>query len=242
MTATRYAIYYLPEPGSELSDRGQSWLGRECWTDRPLARPSLPGLAGLDLDRITAAPRRYGFHATLKPPFRLAEKCEERQLLADCRRFAEMLSPVEAPPLRVAAINGFLALTLARPCPAVDQLAARAVAAFEPLRAPLSADELARRRRARLSGRQEALLKIWGYPYVMEEFRFHMTLTGQQPEAVLARLQPVLEEFFMPSANVPLTIDAVALLKQADGAGNFVALERFRLAARSGPGAAAGTA
>ena len=29
-----------------------------------------------------------------------------------------------------------------------------------------------------LTDRQEALLTQWGYPYVMEEFRFHITLTG----------------------------------------------------------------
>ena len=52
-----------------------------------------------------------------------------------------------------------------------------------PFARPPGAAELERRRKAGLSAAQEKMLLRWGYPYVLDEFRFHLTLTGRlQPE------------------------------------------------------------
>jgi hypothetical protein len=88
-------------------------------------------------------------------------------------------APVTIPSLEVRRLGGFIAVVPTEPSAALADLAAATVAALDPFRAPPSEAELARRRKARLSDRQEALLMKWGYPYVMEEFRFHLTLTGR---------------------------------------------------------------
>ncbi len=241
-SSVRYAVYYVPAAGSDLSRLGQAWLGRDCWSDRPLARPRLPGLDDFDVDAVTAAPRRYGLHATLKAPFRLAETGDEARLLAYCRRFAADLAAVECPPLKVAVLDGFAALTPSRACPALDRLAATTVEGFDPFRAPPTANELARRRGAGLSARQDALLEAWGYPYVMEEFRFHITLTGKLSEPLLARLCPVLESYFAPLVDRPHKIDAISVVRQGDDDENFMVIERCPLSPPAARQPAAGRA
>ena len=67
MSFTRYAIYYLP-PAGALADFGARWLGWDVRRGAAAVQLDLPGLRD-----ATEAPRKYGFHGTLKPPFRLAE-------------------------------------------------------------------------------------------------------------------------------------------------------------------------
>lgn len=168
---------------------------------------------------ITGSPRHYGFHATLKAPFRLAEGSGITQLMGTAERFASARRWVEGPPLHVGALGNFLALVPVRTDPRVDALAADCVQAFEPFRAPLNEVELAKRRAAALTPRQEDYLQDWGYPYVMEEFRFHMTLTERLADAELARWRAELERHFAPLTDQPLLLDAISVFVQ-DGPGS----------------------
>jgi putative phosphonate metabolism protein len=218
----RYALYCLPAPGSRLEAFGRSVLGYDTVSGTPVPHPE--GLN--DLAAITAGARTYGFHATLKAPLRLAESATEAGLIAAARDLAAAHPPVAVGPLTVAALGAFLALVPDAPPPALGLLAAECVAALDPFRAPLTEAERAKRRPERLDPRGRALLDRWGYPYVFEAFRFHMTLTDALPEADRDAWHRRLSEAYAASGPEPLVIDALGLLTQ-DGAGPFRLLARL---------------
>ncbi|HEY9235237.1 MULTISPECIES: DUF1045 domain-containing protein [Phenylobacterium] len=210
MTA-RYAIYYAPAQGDDLLRTAAAWLGRDAYDGRLQPRPAAARLPGLDLDALTADPRGYGFHATLKAPFELTEGATEDELLDFARAFAASREAFEAR-LAPAALGRFLALRLEAPTPKMNELAEACVKAFDPFRAPLSDFDLARRRKAPLTPKQDARLVEWGYPYVFEDFRFHMTLTNSiADEAVRGQVLEVLQGLFPAQTH---RFDAVAVFKQ----------------------------
>lgn len=172
----RYALYWAPGQGSALWNVGCGILGRDAATGEALLQPDVPDVA--DLHGVTASPRRYGLHATLKPPFRLAPGVSENMLRAALQAFAAARHPFRLPRLHLAAIGKFLAWTPVEPCQELERLAGACVEEFDRFRAPPSLAEMEKRRSKGLTPRQEALLSRWGYPYVLEEYRFHVTLTG----------------------------------------------------------------
>lgn len=231
MTA-RYAIYYVPDADSALGAFGRRWFGHG---DAGNAGGGIAGFSRERVSALTATCRLYGFHATLKAPFRLRETTSAAALKAEAEALAGRQAAVLLPPLRLAAIGRFLALTPRAPPPAVVHLAAACVRAFAPFRAPSSHSALARRRAAGLSAGQAALLARWGYPYVMAQFRFHMTLTdpignGAERVAVMRRLLPLVTPFERPP---PLLLDSICLCRQDQPGQEFVVAERFPLAGRT---------
>ena len=224
---TRFALYYLPAAGSPLARFGAVWLGRDA------ARP--PGwLAGIDAAgwrRMVAVPALYGLHGTLKAPFRLAPGRDRAGLEKAVRRLAAAWPAFQEPPLRLANMGGFLALVPARPAPAMAQLAAAAVAGLDGFRAPPLPEELARRR-VGLDARQETLLARWGYPYVMDAFRFHLTLTCRLGDGAREQVAAVLAPQVAPFCRRPWAMTEIALVRQAAPGAPFQAVGRYRLAAR----------
>lgn len=218
----RVAIYWAPEPGDPLHAAGSAWLGRDAETGASLPQPPVPGI-----EEITADARVYGLHATLKPPFRLATTYAE--LREDAAALAARTAPFDLPPLAVADLKGFLALRETAPCPPLQALADAAVVALDAHRAAPTAEEIARRRRAGLSPRQEALLARWGYPYVMEEWRFHVTLTRRISAEEAAVLRPAAEAHFAAAAGRPRRVAAIALFTQAGPGAPFLIAERLPL-------------
>jgi putative phosphonate metabolism protein len=225
----RYAIYFAPEPGSPLARFGAEWLGYDVASGTTLPQPALAEFDALRLRAITAEPRRYGFHATLKPPFVLAEGFAREQLDEAAATLARQGAAFETPPLQLSCIMGFWALTLSAPCPSLHALADHCVSELDGFRAPPSAEELARRRRARLTARHDELLVRWGYPYVMEEFRFHMTLTTRLDAAEGALVSRVLEPLVSPLCQQPLAIDALSLFHQPSQDAPFRLVRRHPL-------------
>lgn len=213
---TRYAIYFAPPPGGALAELGANWLGRDCVDGTERTQPAVSGLTPARLAEITASPRHYGFHATLKPPFALADDFSEAELIAAVQGFARSRAPFTAPRLKVAALSGFTALVLSAPCPDMQDLADACVREFDGFRAPAGAAELAKRRAAGLSPRQESLLQAWGYPYVMDEFRFHMTLTQRLSEADRALVITALAPLAAAATENPLDVDGIAIYRQPD--------------------------
>lgn len=175
----RVALYWAPSPGSDAWVAGCGWLGRDTATGDALTQPQVPGVAPALLEQLTAEPRRYGFHATLKPPFRLRADQTLASLESAVDSLAQVLAACPMPGLQVAMLDGFLALRPAAPLPRVQALAAACVKTLHPLAEPPSAQELDRRRQAGLTPQQDALLQAWGYPWVLGEFRFHCSLTGR---------------------------------------------------------------
>ena len=133
------------------------------------------------------------------------------------------------PRLQVSRIGRFLALTPSRESAGIGQLAATCVGALDHLRAPPSAAELAKRRSAGLSARQEALLGRFGYPYVLEEFRFHITLTGPADSEILDRLATIANDYFATDLQAEMLIDALTLFRDSGDGRGFVIAARCSL-------------
>lgn len=220
----RFAIYFTPPPGSALARLGAAVLGYDCDTGDEVAQPVLPGIPAGELASATGEPRRYGFHATLAAPFHLAGTGTEAGPLAALETFARAHPPVALGRLSIGLIGGFIVL-MPSTSDAVA-LAADCVRAFDRFRAPLAAADRARRVAAGLTARQLAHLDRWGYPYVLDEFRFHMTLAGPLPAARLDQWRAALAALFAAQADRPLLIDAVSLMRQDDGAARFRVVRR----------------
>ncbi|MFT5651936.1 MAG: hypothetical protein ACI9TZ_003433, partial [Yoonia sp.] len=171
----RYAIYYTPQAGA-FAAAAAAWLGWDLAGARPVAQPS-PDLPR-PLAEVTAVPRKYGFHGTIKPPFRLADGVSFTDLDEAVAGMASGLKPVAFPALQIINLHGFLALVPQGDPAALQALAGEVVRMLDPYRATLTETEIARRRPERLTPRQRDLLATYGYPYVMEELRFHLTLSG----------------------------------------------------------------
>jgi putative phosphonate metabolism protein len=228
--SARYAIYFAPASGSPLERFGMGWLGRCHRTGRPLDPPPVVGLDAARWQAITAEPRRYGFHATLKAPVTLAAGATRESLVRHLAAFAQEHRAFDAPPLKLRSERGFLALVLSAPSPPMDALAADCVRAFDPYRAPPSAEELQKRRKAGLNAGQEALLSQWGYPWVLSEFTFHMTLTGRLAPDEATALCQGLAPLVAPFADTPLRVDSLCLFEQPSREAPFLLTERFALA------------
>ena len=220
----RVAVYYAPEPDDALAALGGAWLGRDAESGAPVEQPALAGIA-----ELTAEPRVYGFHATLKPPLRLADGTDWAGLRAATRTLAAGVAPFELPALAVADVHGFLALRETTPCPALQALADLCVAALDPFRAPPGEDELARRRRAGLSPAADAMLRRWGYPYVFGTWFFHLTLTRRLTPEERAAVAPRAAAWFAPALARPRQVRAICLFTQAAPGAPFRMAERLPL-------------
>jgi putative phosphonate metabolism protein len=227
--APRYAVYWAPAADFALGQLGERWLGRDAATGSALQQPTLPGFSHTEVALITAEPRRYGLHATLKAPFHLASQCGLADLETHLASFAKAQPRFRAPPLRVTRLANFLALTLQAPSPALHALAAKCVETFDCFRSLPDGEELARRRRYALTPRQEENLCRWGYPYVMDEFRFHVSLTGAIDRDTADRLQPILAEYFAVSTSAPLEISEIALFVEPGPGTPLQVVRRYSL-------------
>ncbi|MGC2777041.1 MAG: DUF1045 domain-containing protein [Bradyrhizobium sp.] len=212
----RYAIYYAPQAATDLSEFGADLLGYDAWSGDDRRFSSTIMQAVPDWAELTADSRKYGFHATLKAPFSLKHATSEAELRMACADFAAV--PRAVPVIRpiVDAISGFIAVIPGGAPPALQQLAADCVAAFDPFRAPMSPEDLARRKPELLTPRQRDYLDRWGYPYVMEEFRFHMTLTGRLSDERRRPILAMLQERFAALTLAELRIDRIVLFHQPD--------------------------
>lgn len=188
------------------------------------------GVAPSTIAAITEEPARYGFHATLKAPFRLERSATGQDLLDAVERFAGTRRPVAVPEMTVNTIGNFVALAPAPPPPGLPELAAACVEVFDPFRAPMEQAELDRRRRAPLTPREDELLRRWGYPYVMDAFRFHMTLTGPLAEPDRAGIRQALAALFEPLTARPVVIDALTVFDQPQPGAPFRIAARFPFA------------
>jgi len=220
----RVAVYYAPLPDDPLTAAAASWLGRDPVTNAPVRQPDLPGI-----EELTADPRGYGFHATLKPPMRLADGRSWDALLTAAEALAARIAPFDLPPMAVSDVHGFLALRETLPSGPLQALADACVADLDGFRAPPTEAELARRRRSSLTAEQDAMLVRWGYPYVFGTWFFHMTLTRRLAAEEKAPYQPAAEAHFAAVLAVPRRVVDICLYTQAGAGAPFVIAERLPL-------------
>jgi putative phosphonate metabolism protein len=229
MTA-RYAIYFTPPADGALARFGAGVLGYDCASGADIAHLPIPGMAPDALAAVTAEPRRYGFHGTLAAPFRLGDGNEA--VLRDAAAvFAATRGPEPLGLLQVTRLGSFIALCPAQKQPGIAALESACVHTFHRFRAPLTPAERERRLKARLTPHQIALMDQWGYPYVLDQFRLHMTLTGPLPAEQIDAVLQCMQQAYAPLADAPVTIDAISVVRQDRGDARFRVVERFPLSA-----------
>jgi putative phosphonate metabolism protein len=225
----RYAIYYVSAPGSDLDRFGAQLLGYDAFSGADLPFPEGVTQMAPDWRELTRDPRKYGFHATLKAPLSLVRGKTEIELLAACEAFAGTPRPIPVIRPVVGSISGFIAVVPAERSAGLERLAADCTSAFDSFRAPLTPEDRARRNPSALTPRQCEHLDRWGYPYVMEDFRFHMTLTGrlgaEGREAVLA----MLRDRFSRIGLETLAVDRIAIFRQENAESRFRVLNHWKL-------------
>ena len=227
---TRYAIYYAPDPHSQLWRFGSQCLGYDAFSgeDCPFIDP-LP-LPQADWLLLTDEPRRYGFHATLKAPFTLKSGQSEAELRDAFDHFSTHQSSLWLSGLHISCLHGFVAFLPTSSSADLQDLAKNTVLAFEPFRAELSAQDLERRLKSPLSEPQKAYLRQYGYPFVLDEFRFHMTLTGRLATGECSHLANDLQDRFDVFVTPgPVHINRIALFKQSDRSGPFLIIHAAQL-------------
>lgn len=226
--AHRYALYLAPPRESDLHEFASHWLGRDAVTGEELEQPFVEHVPADKLREITASPRRYGFHGTIKPPFRLAQGREPDEFHRAARIFAAAWPRMDLK-LQVQSLRGFLALMLAEPSEDLDAFAAACVRDFEPFRAPLHPEEMEARKRAQLTPRQLAHLEDFGYPYVMEDFVFHMTLTDKLQTNIHDRVLTELCARTRPLVAEPLRADALCVFEEPEPEAPLLLTARYPL-------------
>lgn len=235
--AHRYAIYLAPaEPFRSF---GAQWLGRDADTGAAVPLPA--GIAQRPAAWVKA-PAHYALHATLKPPFRLAEGTDAALLDGAARAFAQARQPFDAP-LTLRALRGFLAWCLddaeGQGGRQMHALADACVAGFDRFRAPPTDAEIARRNPDRLSPAQRRHLDAWGYPYVFDTFTFHITLTGMLNAADEALAFGMLSAEGGGLLEQPLHVDGVSVYVQPEAGADFIAARHYRFDGTTQDGAGA---
>jgi putative phosphonate metabolism protein len=227
----RYAIYFAPRPDEPLHAFGVDWFGADPETgrDAPDAARPLPGVSAAAHWALIASARRYALHGTLKPPFRLAAGTTAKDLESAVARLAADLAPIDLGPVDVMELGRFLALCPVDAPESLSTLAARCVSDLDAFRAPPDEAELARRRKAGLTAAHEANLLRWGYPYVMDAFRFHVTLTGQIPDDTRSDIANRLRERLGPILSEPLMLRDLCLFAEIGDGSPFRLVSRHPL-------------
>lgn len=225
----RYAVYFVPPANGALYRFGAGLIGYDAYSGE-----LLPLAEGIENDvegwkQFTADPRKYGFHATLKAPISLAAGKTETGLGAAMRDFAQAprVIPKIAPIIR--NIGSFVAIVPDASNHELQALAADCVRAFDEFRAPLTIADRERRNVSTLTERQVAHLDRWGYPYVFEEFRFHMTLAGSLPAERRAAVTQILQRRFDALELRSISIDQLALFRQNDAKSGFTIIAHWPL-------------
>ncbi len=226
MSWARLAVYFAPPPGSPLWTFGSRTIGYDAASGADVAQDPPSCFDAATWAAATAEPRKYGFHATLKAPFALPTDRRLDELVTALHDFAGKHSAVTIPRPVVRPLGRFVALVPDGQPADLNELAFAAVKHFEPFRVPLSAEDRARRvASADLTTRQLDLLDAYGYPYVAEQFKFHMTLTGPLPDADRSAVVEVLAARHGVEAPGPLIIDRIVLF------GQQTREDRFRIVA-----------
>ena len=225
----RYALYFTPPASDPLTLSAQRWLGRNAFTGAALEQPTVTGFDAAALAGLTADPRRYGFHATLKAPFTLSEGRSEAELIAEIGRFVAETDAFDIPEVVVGRLGSFFALVPGDHCDALQGFAAEVVRRFERFRAPLSSADIARRKPDELNADERQNLVQWGYPYVFDEFRFHMTLTGRVPAERRDAVETVLLDQFAEFHGRPLPVTGLALFREPSRGADFTVHSLFPL-------------
>ena len=226
----RYAIYLCPRPTDPLWQFGSALLGYDAATGEDVPAPVIHGLQHLDWRDCTKRARVYGFHATLKAPFRLATGHSSAGLVSALRDFAAHQRAFSLGELDISSFNredgsGLIALVPVSVPPLLAALERQVVTGFDGFRAVLTDADIVGRNPDSLTVRQRHYLDLYGYPYVLEDFQLHMTLSDLVP-TVIEVANAVRASMIGQIGPQSFVVDALVLFEQpAPG-------ERFRIVSR----------
>ena len=223
----RFALSFAPKPDTDFARLADAWLGRDAYTAEPVEQPAIAGFTAEEFSGITADPRRYGFHGTLKAPFKLADGATEANLIAELESFAALREPVPAGDMKADTLHGFVALVPAGEADALGGFADEVVRHFDRFRAPLTPEDRARRNPSAMSERQRENLDRWGYPYIFEDFGFHLTLSRRLDPERADMLRARAANHFASVLEAPLFVDALTLFIEKAPGLPFTVLQRF---------------
>ncbi len=221
----RYAIYFSPRVDEPLAEFGRRWFGFDTETRAPVPQERRwPVPTGL-----LRTPARYGFHATLKAPFRLRRGRDERELFEAVQGLAGEWAPQRLGLLTPRELGSFLTLQQSLPNPKVDELAFACVRDLDPFRQPLTEEEQDRIFGKGITRQQKANVFTWGYPYVGDDYVFHMTLTSILAPHEIAPWKTKVLEWGMEYLSEPVMLRDLCVFAQASAEEPFQLIERFEL-------------
>lgn len=226
----RYAIYYAPEADSALAQFGRSWFGYDAEDQNWQGERRHYGLGQSTLEEITNAPRHYGFHATLKAPFRLHPDRSFEELDQQIKRFTQARAAIALEGLALTQLGRFLALCPTGDLTKLNHFAAQCVSSFDAFRAPLTQAERTRRLAGgQLNKYHRLLLENWGYPYVMDAYQFHITLTRALSPREMSCIAPILTPAVRDYGEAPFSINSICLFAEPENGGSFELIQRYPL-------------
>ena len=229
-TPYRCAVYFVPEIHSAWWQAGSAWLGRCAATGQAVAQPSLAGISPQAQWALTAEPRRYGWHATLKAPFKIKPGENLKSVMSALQDLAQSLTAFDLPALQVSTHGGFMALRPEGDVSQINSAAAACVKELHGLAQPLGESDLARRRSAPLTPEQDRLMLAWGYPYVLDEFEFHLSLTHKldgMSDDMRTAWQEAAQAHFAPLGGC--RFDQLALFVEPERGADFVLFDYVAL-------------
>lgn len=150
--------------------------------------------------------------------------------MAEVARFAAASEGFEIPEIVIGRLGSFFALVPAEECAPLQAFAGEVVRRFEGFRAPLSSADIARRRPDELSSEERQNLVQWGYPYVFDSFRFHMTLTGRVSADDAPAVEAALLRHFADFHRRPLAVSSIALFREPSRGADFTVHSLFPMA------------
>ena len=223
----RFAIYFSPEIDSNLHRIGSQWLGRDSNSGESIKQPNIKGVSSSYFYSVTKTPRRYGFHATLKAPFRLNTKFTLKDLCAQIHRLSALSKPFSIN-LKVQKLGNFIALMMNPNEQKMQNLASQLVENLDQFRAPLHQKEIDKRRMSNLTTSENKNLLQWGYPYVFDDFRFHMTLTEKIPcKSDQEFTVNAASSHFSEDLDRATKVNSISLFFQESSEADFLQIQQF---------------
>ena len=225
----RFAIYFAPEISSNLHTIGSQWLGRDSSSGKSIKQPNIKGISSSYFYKVTKNPRLYGFHATLKAPFRLNKEFTLKDLCSQIQRLSTLSKPFSIN-LKVRELGNFITLMMDPNEQKMQNLASKLVENLDQFRAPIHQEEIYKRRMSTLTSSEDENLLNWGYPYVFDDFRFHITLTEKiQCRSDREFMASAASSHFSRSLDNPTTVSSISLFFQESSEADFLQIQQFVL-------------
>ena len=231
----RVAIYFLPKKNSSLENFGKNLLGRDINKKKKISLTRRQkyfinrGFTYFDeLKDYFEQPAKYGFHATLKAPFRLKRNVKTKNFYDVISHIAAQHSRFKIKGLKIVYSKKFTFITSRKPNKLLRNLENDLVKHLDTFRAELNKTEIKKRIPDSLTFKQNKYLKEWGYPFVFDQFKFHMTLMNQNNNKLSNKQKLELEKLIYKISNNVIEFNEISLLGENKN-GHFEEIKRFKL-------------